>query len=327
MSNRNKPLKVSGLLSAGKINPDPAATEVIDFHAPTRAAEAESTLAAVPISPSRDSPKILLALIDDSPYQPRIQYDPLEIDNLAHSLAAAGQEDPITVRSKADGRYELIGGHRRIRAARSLGWTEITASLVERTDREAKLATMVQNEARIDLTDYERGKLYLEAQESGFASTQTDIAHLFGTSQGHVSKRMAMLKLPSVYIDMLEGKPDLFGVTCAESIMQLIKEYPDEEKLIENGVRRIAEEGADQKSVRQWVQQMVKQKHSATPRKEHAVITDRSGRAMFTAKFSGRELMIRIKATEVDAKDVEEIVLAALRQHAEKNSGEIIQVE
>lgn len=263
--------------------------------------------------------KIRLDLIDDSPYQPRIQYDPIEIDNLAHTMAAAGQKEPITVRHKPDGRYEIDGsGHRRCRAARNLGWADIDAHVVEHDDREAQLSTMVANEARVDLSDYERGKLYRESIEAGFAKTQSDVANLFGTTQANVSRRMAMLKLPAIYLDMLDAKPDLFGYNCAESITQLLKQYPDEVALIEAGVRRITEEGADQKSVKQWVEQMVKQKHAIAPPKQHAVITDRSGRAMFTAKCTGRELTIRIKASELDAKEVEEIILAALRQRAEK---------
>lgn len=269
-------------------------------------------------APHQNSPKLSLSLIDDSPYQPRIQYDPIEIDNLAHSMAAAGQEDSITVRAKNNGRYELIGGHRRVRAARSLGWAEIDANIVDRNDRDAELATMVQNEARVDLTDYERGKLYQRSMESGFASTQTEVAHLFGTIQGRVSRCLSMLRLPENYIAMLEEKPGLFGLTCAESIAQLHKEYPNESKLIEAGVNRITEEGADQKSVKQWVRQMVKQKNSPSSPSGRAVITDRSGREMFTAKFSDREFTIRIKTMDVSTKEIEEIVLATLRQRAEK---------
>lgn len=319
-----KPLSLSGLLQSGKIIERTPATPPLPlgshqgggmlFELPPRTEQAEQDV------PTGGIANINLSLIDDSPYQPRMQYDPMEIDNLAHSLAAAGQEDPITVRENTGGRYELIGGHRRVRAARSLGWTEITANIVTRSDRDAELATMVQNEARVDLTDYERGKLYQRALASGFASTQTEIANLFGTTQGHVSKRMAMLKLPSNYIAMLEEKPALFGVRCAESIAQLLKEYPSETALIEDGVLRITEEGADQNSVKQWVRQMVRQKHNVTPENEHAVVTDRAGRAMFTAKCSGRELTIRIKATEVETKEIEEMVLTMLRQRAEKNT-------
>lgn len=314
---KHQPLKVSGLLSSGKIQHDPDSVALAEFGAATGKAQ------QLHAGPS----KISLALIDDSPYQPRMQYDSAELDNLGHSLAAAGLEDPITVRATPDNRYQLIGGHRRVRAARSLGWVEIDANIVVRDDRAAELATMVQNEARVDLSDYERGKLYHAALASKFATTQSEIAHLFGTSQAHVSKRMGMLKLPNIYLTMLEAKPNLFGVNCAESINQLLKEYPGETKLIEDGVRRISEEGADQSSVKQWVQQMVKQKHSTTTQQEQSVITDKSGRPIFTARSAGRELTIRIKVSEIDTKEIEEIVLAALRQRAELAGAPVIPAE
>ncbi|MET3134297.1 ParB family chromosome partitioning protein [Oxalobacteraceae bacterium GrIS 1.11] len=314
MSSRT-PLRVSGLLQTGKVTVAPNIDHRDDFGTMKGSAHDDAPTLIT------GTQKILLSLIDDSPFQPRSLYDPVEIDNLAHTLAAAGQEEPIKLRPKADSRYEIVGsGHRRVRAARSLGWIDIEAIIVTRTDREAKLATMVSNESRVDLTDFERGKLYQEAIACEFAKTQADVANLFGTSQALVSKRLAMLKLPNNYIAMLEKRPDLFSVTCAESITQLLKEYPDETPLIEAAVLRISEEGADQNSVKQWVQQMVRQKHNISHPQNNAVVTDQAGRAMFIAKCSGREVTIRIKASEIDAKEVEEIVLAALRQRAEKTS-------
>lgn len=265
-----------------------------------------------------DRRPVQLALIDDSPFQPRLLYDDEEIDNLAHSMAAAGQEELIKLRLKPNGRYEIVGsGHRRIRAARSIGWVTVDALIVERTDREAELATMVSNEARVDLTDYERGKLYQNAIDKGFASTQTDLAHMFGASQAQVSKRLAMLKLPANYIAMLDARPNLFGVTCAESIAQLLKEYPTETTLIEDGVLRISEEGADQKTVKQWVQQMIKQRAKPAKNNKPKVITNRSGRQIFTAKREGRVIMIRISAQDVDGDSALEKVIESLRQISE----------
>lgn len=270
--------------------------------------------------PHHDIPKIYLALIDDSPYQPRMQYDPMEIDNLAHSMAAAGQEDPITIREKTDGRYELIGGHRRVRAARSLGWAEIAANIVDRSDRDAELATMVSNEARVDLSDYERGKLYQKSISSGFAATQTEIAHLFGTTQASVSRRMGMLKLPANYIAMLDERPSIFGADCAKAIIKLIDEYPDEQALIEAGVIRIKEESANEKSVTQWVQQAVKAKlkKDAPPSEPHSVVADESGREMFTAKFDGDDIHIKVKMDGISEAELKACVLGALRQLAGK---------
>lgn len=296
-----KPLKVTGLIQAG----------VMQDSNEDRVFGAAS---GKPLHAGSGPVQIPLSLVDDSPYQPRIVYDPAEIDNLAHSLAAAGIEDPIMVRVKDGGRYELISGHRRVRAARSLGWSEIQANVVEKDDRQAELATMVQNEARVDLTDYERGKLYQAAIASAFGQTQTEVANLFGTSQGRVSACMAMLKLPPNIISLLEDRPDLFSRSCGEAISKLMKAYPDELTLIEEAVLRIKEEGADQKSVTQWVHQMVKQKRGAAISKPRAIVTDEAGREMFVVKRTEREVAIQLKAPEISAAEVENVILAVLRK-------------
>ena len=310
MSSR-KPLKVSGLLQSGKVVVNPDIEPITDFGTLGLDEKADP----VPL-PDSDVNGLPLSLVDDSPFQPRIMYDPAEIDNLAHSLAAAGIEDAITVR-QVGARYELISGHRRVRAARSLGWTTISARIVAKDDRQAELATMVQNEARIDLTDYERGKLYQSALNAGFGKTQTDIANLFGTVQGRVSKCLAMLRLPSPFIGMLDDKPDLFGAACSETILLLLKEYPKEQPLIEEAVQRIVKENADQKSVRQWVLQMLKQRNIQAEPRPRAVVTNRAGKEIFVSRRSGREITIQIKASDRDVKEVEEFLLEALRKNAE----------
>lgn len=309
MSTR-KPIKVSGLIQRGVIVPAQNDSDPFAY------TQYNDTTAATAQTSGRR--RIRLDLVDDSPYQPRTLYDSSELDLLANSLVAAGQEEPIKVREKNGGRYEIAGsGHRRVRAARSLGWVEIDADVVIRTDREAKLATMVSNESRIDLTDFERAKLYQEAMTDGFAKTQAEIANLFGTSQGHVSKRIAMLKLPDVYLLMLEKNPNLFAATCSESIIQLLKQYPNEATLIESAVLRIAEEGADQKSVIPWVQQMVKQHSRTTASNKPKVVTSKTGRQMFTAKLDGRVITVRISAQDVDGNATLTKLLESLRDFAD----------
>lgn len=316
---QKKQIKFSGLIRSGVLTPLSTAddktyvTEVSDANNELPPEEiAPGSLNSTPI---RHRQKIRLNLIDDSPYQPRELYDPSEIDNLAHSLAAGGLNEQINVRLKPDGRYELIKGHRRTRAARSLGWIEIEADIVTKTDREAKLSAMISNEGRIDLTDYERGKLYKEAKESNFAKTQDEIAHLFGTTQVLVSIRMAMLELPSAILLMLEHNPKMFGATTAQDIRRLLKEHPGEGLIIEKAVQRI-NDGANESSVKAWVQQMLKPKTT----QDEASITDKAGRTIFKAKFSGREFTIQIKDNRVDAKEIEELVMKALRERAEMPS-------
>lgn len=303
-----KSLKVTGLIQAGVVQ-DSSEDRVFGAAngQPLHTADGPTTIA--------------IASIDDSPYQPRIEYDSAEIDNLAHSLATAGLADPIRVRTLRGGRYEILSGHRRVRAARSLGWTTIAAAVVEKDDRQAQLTTMVSNESRLDLSDYERAKLYQEAIAAGFGKTQTDLANLFGASQGKVSRCMAMLKLPNAFLQLLENRPSIFGHHVGETVAQLLREFPGEQELIYAAVRRIADEGAEQKSVRQWVQQMIKAKVEHGVPKARAIVTDRAGREMFIVKPNGREFTVQIRATNLDCKEIEDALLSALRNFAEKSGG------
>lgn len=299
-----KQIKVSGLMSSGVIKQqaqnsenEPKSQEII--------VSADNTSTNDPSAPS-NTIELLLDLIDDSPYQPRLRYASETIDELAHTMASAGQEEPIQVRVVGS-RYELISGHRRVRAGRSLGWITIKASIVVKDDREAELATMVHNEGREDLSDFERGKLYKRAQTGGFAKSQTEIANLFGTSQAVVSKRLAMLELPKAILELLEANPILFSYNCSNTIHSLLKEYPDHIKLIEDATRRLVE-GADQNSIRGWVEQMIGIKDRRAKISTKKVITNDSGKQLFTTTFDGKTVVIRISDPTVDVSMVQQKV-------------------
>lgn len=309
-----KPLKVSGLISAGKIHPQQSS--------PTEAFGAPSGTMAIPAGPApNDEPPVpsgseitvLVDLIDDSPYQVRQLYDPAEIDNLAHTLATAGQQEPIIVRPKAGGRWELIAGHRRTRAARSLGWTTMKALVRHMDDIAAESATMVANEARQDLTDYERAKLYQRALHIAICSTQTEVANYFGTSQSFVSKCLRMLELPTFFINLLESRPDAFGTRAAATVFELLKEHPKHADLVEQAVMRIVNDGASQDSIKSWFLQMMRQRNEVKIDKHEAVITDHNGRRQYTIKLSGRDVVVRPAVPTMASSDVMERIINALK--------------
>lgn len=265
-------------------------------------------------------------LVDDSPFQPedqaRDRYNSEGIDDLAHTMASAGQKEAIIVR-KVNGRYELIAGHRRIRAARSLGWDKIKAIvIVLNDDREAEKTVMVHNEGRKGLSEYAKAKLYLRAKEKGFAKTQSDIAHMFATNQGAVSKRLAMLDLPPPFIELLESKNDLFGMHTAATIHELIAEHPEETELIFKAVLRIKNDAATENSIRGWVSQMLQSRavltHSKTGKLKPKVITDTAGRQLYTAKLEGRVITFRISAAELDASATLDAMVEYLQAEAKK---------
>lgn len=309
MSNR-PPLKVSGLIAGGKVR-EQTGGEAVSF---SGSADAVS---APPRDDNGEDNRVIdlpCDLIDDSPYQnPNRIYDPEKLDELGGAMSTAGQGEPIQVRRKGD-RYQLIAGHRRIRAARLRGWSRIKAVVLVMDDKQAELATLTHNEGRKDLSDFERGKAYQYAIERGHGK-QAQIAMLFATSTTNVSRCLSMLKLPKPIVSLLEAQPGLFGIKTTEIINQLLTNHPNEEDLIVQAVQRL-KSGATSASIKGWFEQMHKQAaRAASPASNKAkVITNKSGRQLFTAKRDGRVITVRISASDVDADDTMLKVIESLKQ-------------
>jgi ParB family chromosome partitioning protein len=121
-----------------------------------------------------------------SPNNPRQRID--GIDDLADSLRDYGLLQPVVVRH-VDGGYELIAGHRRLEAARSLGWTDIAAVVRVESDSQAYLLTLTENLQRQNLRPREEAAaLERLASENGWTTRQ--IGHAIKRSHMHVSRRM-----------------------------------------------------------------------------------------------------------------------------------------
>ncbi|MDG6999246.1 MAG: ParB/RepB/Spo0J family partition protein [Nitrososphaerota archaeon] len=140
----------------------------------------------------RDIP---LSLIDNNPLNPRLVYDEAEIVKLSVSLATSGLLSPIMVRKKAEEkRYELVFGHRRVRAAKQLGWKSIRAEIKELSDEELLMCSMSENLARDNLSDYEKAKCFLRFKAQ-FNKTNAEIGNMIGYSEAHVNNYLRMLQL------------------------------------------------------------------------------------------------------------------------------------
>jgi len=132
--------------------------------------------------------KIRISKIDDSAYTIREKLDREPFEELKDSLKADGQWDPIIVRQKGDG-YELISGHRRIQAAKELGWTEIEATVKDVDDVEALLLALKTNLIRQEMSEREQGKvLYKITQEFGI--TASELAKRIGKNDLWVNRRI-----------------------------------------------------------------------------------------------------------------------------------------
>ena len=155
---------------------------------------------AAPVSPAvpaAESPLVELPIMDieRSPYQPRRDFREEDLRELADSLKNNGLVQPPTVRRNAAGKYELIAGERRLRAAQLAGWKKIQV-LVKNVDEEtAAVMTTTENLQREDLNPIEEAVSYKTLQEK-FNLTQAEVAERVGKGRATVANATRLLELP-----------------------------------------------------------------------------------------------------------------------------------
>ncbi|MDQ2889413.1 MAG: ParB/RepB/Spo0J family partition protein [Gemmatimonadota bacterium] len=135
-------------------------------------------------------------------YQPRKGFSPEELKELTESMRTVGLLQPVAVRTAGDG-YELVAGERRLRAARSLGWSTIPAIVREYDDRTMLSLALIENLQRSDLNPVEEAEGY--ARLAGeFGMTQNEIADLVGKDRSTIANLQRILQLPAAVRRMLE---------------------------------------------------------------------------------------------------------------------------
>jgi ParB family chromosome partitioning protein len=141
--------------------------------------------------------------IEPNRRQPRRTVNGEAINRLAESVRAQGVVQPVVVRPASDGRYELIAGERRWRAARAAGLPTIPAVVRETDDRESLLLALVENVAREDLTPVEEARAYAALQDE-FDFSLGELAERVGRSKPAVSNRMRLLELADDILGLVE---------------------------------------------------------------------------------------------------------------------------
>ena len=172
-----------------------------------------------PVSPGAAVIRIALDAIDENPYQTRRAFDQKALEELAESIRASGLVQPIVVRPSADGRYTLILGERRCRAAKLAGETTIAAIVRQVSNEQAAEMTVIENLQRQDLNCLEQALAFARLSRE-FGLTQEQIGQKTGCSRESVSNYMRLLKLPEeVQQLLLDGK---LGFSEARVLLQLI---------------------------------------------------------------------------------------------------------
>ena len=146
---------------------------------------------------------IATAEIEPHPDQPRRHFDEAALDELAASIAQRGVIQPVIVRPLGAGRYQLVAGERRWRAAQRARLHEIPALVRQLGDSEVSALALIENLQREDLNPIEEAAAYQRLNDSEGLS-QADIARMVDKSRSHVANLMRLLALPGEVQAMLQ---------------------------------------------------------------------------------------------------------------------------
>ena len=136
--------------------------------------------------------------------QPRRRFDAEATSGLAASIQADGVLQPVVVRPREAGGYELIAGERRWRAAREAGIATVPALVRHADDRDSLLLALVENVAREQLSPVEEARAYAVLLDE-FGLSLGDVAERVGRSKPAVSNRLRLLELPEDVLALVEG--------------------------------------------------------------------------------------------------------------------------
>lgn len=159
----------------------------------------ESNRSTGPVPGFADIP---VADISPLPGQPRSHFDEDALDQLAASIAQRGVIQPIIVTPKSNGRFQLVAGERRWRAAQRARLHAIPAIVRDLDKREVMALALIENLQREDLNPLEEARAYQKLSDDE-GMTQAEIAQLVDKSRSHVANFQRLLALPEEVLEML----------------------------------------------------------------------------------------------------------------------------
>ena len=147
-----------------------------------------------------------IELLHSNPNNPRKQFREEELEDLSRSIREKGLLQPIVVRQRPDGEYEIVAGERRWRASQRAGLHELPVLIRELSDGETLEIALIENIQRADLNPLEEARAYGQLLEQ-FSYTQQQLADSVGKSRSHIANTLRLLTLPdSVRAYIEDGK-------------------------------------------------------------------------------------------------------------------------
>ena len=195
--------------------------------------------------------------ISPNPWQPRRDFDEESLNALATSIRENGLIQPVVVRKKKDGTYELAAGERRWRAAKMAGLTVIPAISKEYDDRSMAEMALVENLQRKDLNPVDEGMAYRKLMDE-YGLTQENISQKVGKSRPYVANMVRLLDLPEEVKNFLSK-----GQLTAGQARPLLGLESDAEKV--QLARRIVKEGLSARKVEDIIREGKEPKKKEDP--------------------------------------------------------------
>jgi ParB family chromosome partitioning protein len=154
-----------------------------------------STEQEIVVGPETGLTELNVTDIHPNPHQPRTEFRGEELDELAASIREQGILQPVVVRPRPQGGYELLVGERRLRASKLAGAVRVPAIIRQADDRQALEQALVENLQRADLQPLEEALAYRNLVEL-FELRQEEVARRVGKSRVYVTNTLRLLELP-----------------------------------------------------------------------------------------------------------------------------------
>ena len=219
--------------------------------------------------------------IDANPNQPRKAFNEETLKKLEQSIKKYGVVQPVIVRKKDNGNYELIAGERGLRAAKNAQLEKIPVVIKEYDNRESTEIALIENLQREDLNPIEEGKAY-ESIIKKYDLTQEEMSQIAGKSRSYITNTLRLLTFPDAIQKLLQSKKLTTGQ--ARPLLAL-KTVAEQLKL----AKKIVEEGL---SARQ-VEKILGEKTTPKPKKEVQISTYL--RAMEEEMITSLGTLVKIK--------------------------------
>ncbi len=220
--------------------------------------------ASVAAVPGRTLLSLPVEAVERNPKQPRKRFEEKRLEELAASIREHGIVEPILVRREG-GKYRILAGERRWRAAQRAGLKEVPAVVREATERQAFELALVENLQREDLNAIEEAEAY-EVLIGDHGLTQESVAQQVGKERSTVANALRLLKLPGEVRDLVrDGQLDMGH---ARALLGL-----DGEEAIRKAAQRVLREGLSVRATEALVRQLTrKDKPAAAPAAETAAV-------------------------------------------------------